>query len=193
MNMLESPLEALAFDYVSFGIFGVVNNIWTWVAVVTAAVSFWKIKAQVKPALLQHRNDRNPSGSQQPVPEMPPAEESSARVALAASASPATASPSVGDVDGVTKGKFTLYYREEKEEVDGEITAVEELWEDNSRGGDWWERMTRVRRAELGWYSYQDLTVVNGNIVRLWDECKIREKRSCCGRELVRINEYKCC
>ncbi|KAJ0031196.1 hypothetical protein Pint_13561 [Pistacia integerrima] len=179
MNTLESPLEALAFNYVRFGIFTVVNNLWTWVAVITAAVSFWRIKTQVKPAL-QPRNDRNKSGSQ-PVLEISQ-DESCARVEPAASApAPATASPSVcdvKDVDGVTKGKFTLYYCEEEKEVEGKITTVK-VWQDNfSDGecGEWWERMTRVRRGEMGWYVYQDLTVVNGNIVRLWDEGRRREK-----------------
>ncbi|KAJ0091713.1 hypothetical protein Patl1_13654 [Pistacia atlantica] len=130
MNTLESPLEALAFNYVRFGIFTVVNNLWTWVAVITAAVSFWRIKKQVKPAL-QPRNDRNKSGSQ-PVLEISP-DESCARAPATA-----TASPSVGDVkdvDGLTKGKFTLYYCEEEKEVEGKITTVK-VWQDNFSDGE---------------------------------------------------------
>uniref|UniRef100_K4CEA1 Uncharacterized protein n=1 Tax=Solanum lycopersicum TaxID=4081 RepID=K4CEA1_SOLLC len=39
-GILESPVEALAFNYWSFDV------VWTWIAaVVTAAITFWKIKS----------------------------------------------------------------------------------------------------------------------------------------------------
>ncbi|KAG9147546.1 hypothetical protein Leryth_007344 [Lithospermum erythrorhizon] len=45
MNALDSPLEALAFNYLSYGLLTAVNNVWMWVALMTAAVSFWRIRA----------------------------------------------------------------------------------------------------------------------------------------------------
>ncbi|XP_044464691.1 uncharacterized protein LOC123195140 [Mangifera indica] len=176
MNMLESPLEALAFNYVSFGLFTVVNNLWTWIAVITAAVSFWRIKTQVKPAA-QPRNDRNISASQAVAEILPDESRSGVEPADSGRASPASPSVcKVKDVEGVTKGKFTLYYYEEENEVESETKGVT-VWEDNFNGGEWWERMMRVRRSEMGWYGYQDLTVVNGNVVRIWDECKFSNSR----------------
>lgn len=79
-----------------------------------------------------------------------------------------------GEVDGVTKGKFTLYYEEEREcELDGELT-VTEVGFDGVLGceTEWWEKwgeMLKLRMGEKGWYMFQDLTDLNGNVVRLWD------------------------
>ncbi|VVB05214.1 unnamed protein product [Arabis nemorensis] len=63
--------------------------------------------------------------------------------------------------DGVTKGKLTVYY--DDQEIDGESTTV------HYGGGEWWERVVRMRNEADGWYRYVDLTEVNGNVVRLWD------------------------
>jgi hypothetical protein len=187
MYLLYSPLEALALNYLSVGFLTVVNNLWTWVAVITAAVSFWRIRAaggtgpiclksDVSPPL--PRNDQGSIGSQ-PVPGI-----SVPDVSADEPPAPAPASAMVfGDVkvdDGVTKGtKFVaVYYGEDDgREGDGELTAANE-WEENGDDdgvegcGVWWEsweRVLRTRTGEIGWYRYQDLTVLNGNVVRLWD------------------------
>lgn len=47
-------------------------------------------------------------------------------------------------------------------------------------GGDdyWWDNWEKVMRMRIGggdhmgWYRYQDLTVLDGNVVRLWDGCR---------------------
>lgn len=183
MDLLDAPLEALALNYLSVGFLTVVNNLWTWVAVITAAVSFWRIRAAGGgPTCLKSdvspphpRNDQSSSGSQL-VPEI-----SVPDVSADEPPSPAPAPASemvVGDVkvdDGVTKGtKFVaVYYGED----DGKLTAANE-WEENGDDdgvegcGVWWEsweRVLRTRTGEMGWYRYQDLTVLNGNVVRLWD------------------------
>ncbi|KAJ9168076.1 hypothetical protein P3X46_019648 [Hevea brasiliensis] len=194
MNVLDSPLEALAINYVSFGIFTVVNNLWTWVALITAVVSFWKIRNagvagastfSLKSEQLSSANCidvRNvnepkpvvetsvPESAIQPPPSPPPS-----------SASPATFS-SVFEDDGVTRGKFVKYYVDERESDDNgddELTVVGE-WGYGNRGcGEWsesWERVLRMRTGDMGWYMYQDLTAINGNVVRLWDG--IRRRRS---------------
>ncbi|KAK3213339.1 hypothetical protein Dsin_018045 [Dipteronia sinensis] len=203
MNVLESPLEALAFNYLNFGFVTAVNNLWTWVAVITAAVSFWRIKTaggstssySPKPDMHhQPRNDPNTTGSQ-PLPEISPVDSiiEPPAPAPAAASDTARSSSALCDVkdDGDTKGKFTLYYHEEEREesssTDGEITAVIEEWgeeyyyyKDHIHGcEEWWERVMRVRVVDMGWRHYQDSTVISGNIVRLWDdECMRRERHS---------------
>ncbi|KAK2645085.1 hypothetical protein Ddye_020280 [Dipteronia dyeriana] len=185
MNVLESPIEALAFNYLSFGFVTAVNNLWTWVAVITAAVSFWRIKTaggstssySPKPDLHpQPRNDPNTTGSQ-PLPEISPVD------SIIEPPAPDAASSD-------TARKFTLYYHEEEREessTDGEITAVIEEWGEEyyyyrdhiDECEEWWERVMRVRVTDMGWRRYQDSTVINGNVVRLWDdECMRRERHS---------------
>lgn len=191
-NMLDtsSPLEALAFNYATFGVFTVVNNLWAWVAVITAAISFWRIRTTSfsdKPDHQQPLIDRNTSGSQL---AQPPANTSSAE---AAPPCPIPALPPANDVDGVTEGsKYTFYYYEEGQtegDGDGEATSVVKEWRDDADSDgvsscvDWRElegvRM-RARIEDMGWYRCQDLTVVNGNVVRLWDERRRRSEKSCC-------------
>lgn len=184
MNVLDFPLEALAFDYVSFGFFTFVNNLWTWIAVITAAVSFWKIRAAgasagglfsvVSPDPCDDRSSTEP-----PAPpksdEPPPTSSNVTSPELTPAPAPASASIT-GHVedDGVSKGrKVTLYYYEDNGELTEETEegdGVEEF-----SGGDGWEsywvRMFETRLGEKSWYRHQDLTELNGNVVRLWDGC----------------------
>ncbi|KAK6152060.1 hypothetical protein DH2020_014695 [Rehmannia glutinosa] len=44
-----APVEALALNYLSYGFLTAVNNIWAWVAVITAAVGLWRMKASSSP------------------------------------------------------------------------------------------------------------------------------------------------
>lgn len=196
MNVLESPLEALAFNYFSFGIFTFVNNLWTWIALITAAISFWKIRTAGVPRVstfsaktetlssancISVRNVNEP----QPVVEILETESiiqaPTAPTPTTSSASPASFSSVYEDVDGVTRGKFVKYYDDEKTKDgkgDDELTAVGE-WVDGSggcyggSGSEWWERWERVLKLRtgdgMGWYTYQDWTAINGNVVRLWD------------------------
>ncbi|XP_043721744.1 uncharacterized protein LOC122669129 [Telopea speciosissima] len=45
MDVFQSPLEALAFNYVSFEYLASVQSFLTCIAIVTAAISFWRIRA----------------------------------------------------------------------------------------------------------------------------------------------------
>ncbi|XP_042480344.1 uncharacterized protein LOC122061198 [Macadamia integrifolia] len=45
MEVFQSPVEALAFNYVSFGFLATVQSFLTCIAIVTAAISFWRIRA----------------------------------------------------------------------------------------------------------------------------------------------------
>ncbi|CAI9780326.1 unnamed protein product [Fraxinus pennsylvanica] len=173
MNALDSPLEALAFNYLSYGILTAVNSIWPLVAVLTAAVSFWRIRAFSSSKLVPRgRSPDCASTSLSPVDE---------DVAAADAEVASTSSQFNTDLlntkfrvlerQGSTKGKFTLYYDKDESRTgeDGDngdgATASEKLgW-----CCDDWESMMVMKMGDMGWYQYQDLTVLDGSVVRLWD------------------------
>lgn len=199
MATLDSSLEALAFEYASFGVFAVVNNVWTWIAVVTAAVSFWRIRVTSIGdghgcVLLEELSgsESQPQSITGPVKEtvalvketvtktevyVPqsrtvPVKETVARVKETVTQT----EPLLCD-DGATKGKkLTMYYEVDVDGgrcVDGELTAVSYGGGLGNCGGEWWEkweRVLRMRNGDDGWYRYVDLTVINGKVVRLWDD-----------------------
>lgn len=191
MNALDSPLEALALDYINVGFLTIVNNLWTWVAVITAAVSFWRIRVATGGAVAATSSDESSSppprydqssiGSK-PVSEikvpdvLPPRDDEPVSI----SGSGLDSDSGIMEVedfkaDGVTKGvKFFAVYYEENDcgEDDGELTAEESGVDGAVKVGEWWdswERVLRMKMGEMGWYKYQDLTELNGNVVRLWD------------------------
>ncbi|KAE8682597.1 Plant invertase/pectin methylesterase inhibitor superfamily protein [Hibiscus syriacus] len=180
-QLSDSRLEALAFNYLSFGIFTIVNNLWTWVAIMTAAVSLWRIRAAgaATSSYSVKSQEQCPSTSVigRPIPEVKEKLTVSPLVSAPASVTETRVSRFVCN-DGVTKSgkpKLTVYY---EEDIDGETTDTE--WSDGdgyctegSRGGEWWESwegVLRFRKGETGWYRYQNLTAINGNVVRLWDD-----------------------
>ncbi|CAK7352336.1 unnamed protein product [Dovyalis caffra] len=190
MDVLDSPIDALVFDYVSFGIFTIVNNLWTWVAVITAAVSFWRIRVAgagavktLEPSPPSDYTERNIS--ELSVPETSLSTTTTLK-SVTESAAPGSVSsiPSVFEDNGVTKGKFVVYYyqddgRENDGNIGGDGEELPVFGEWGTCGGELtlWERMLRVRMGDYGWYKCQDLTVINGNVVRLWDGFR-REKYS---------------
>lgn len=80
-----------------------------------------------------------------------------------------------GDVDGVSRGKFTVYYEDDNEcESVEELKGTSEECCDGNCGleSEWWEKwdkMLKKRTGVSGWYMYQDLTDLNGNVVKFWD------------------------
>ncbi|KAE8735287.1 Plant invertase/pectin methylesterase inhibitor superfamily protein [Hibiscus syriacus] len=188
-QLLDSPIESLAFNYVSFGIFTVGNNLWTWIAVVTAALSFWKIRAAAGAVVSSgyvQSNDPKPSTSisdeSPPVPE-PDSEQPTP----SSSVVDTSVSPLVCRGEVVTRGKFklTVYFDDDGEESDVDVDdgGVRVTGRSDGGGGDcneWWESwegVLKLRNGETGWYRHQDLSALNGNVVRLWDEsCKCRTK-----------------
>ncbi|CAL1357421.1 unnamed protein product [Linum trigynum] len=185
MNAVDSALDPLVFDYISCSVSDIVNNLWTWVAVLTAAVSFWRIRTAAAGEAAPSTPPRNSSSILRLTLHVPAPpfvlhlKTSSAAVsdevqteALVSTPKTPASSPIICDDDDVvTKGKFVAYYRQE---VEVEVEEEEEQVGGGDNGGDgnaWWETELRVRmgRGELGWYKYQDLTAINGNVVRLWD------------------------
>ncbi|XP_051131100.1 uncharacterized protein LOC127251449 [Andrographis paniculata] len=158
---LESPLEALALNYLTYGFLAVVNSVWAWIAVVTAAVSFWRIRALSSPPELRRDAVSTSSSAARPEEEQ------------AAQLNPPRPPAAGGDREGSTKTKFIVHYKVEdfrqdddggETDEDAESPAAAELvgfCED-------WERMLVVRMGDLGWYRWQDRAVVDGSVVRLW-------------------------
>ncbi|XP_010536252.1 PREDICTED: uncharacterized protein LOC104811289 [Tarenaya hassleriana] len=205
MVTVDLRLEALAFNYVSFGIFSVVNNLWTWIAVATAAVSFWRIRATTggdssSPMMIDHcsavseeigaesENKASPNDDIEPQSTGTPAVETATAIWT----------PLMCGV-GVTKGKLTAYYENdgESDNDDGELTAISNgvkkgklmLYYDGDRERDSNDGgVLRTMNGEDDWYRYVDLTVINGNVVRLWDDNGVRncvrfsvQRKLCCG------------
>lgn len=192
MSALGTPLDALALDFLSFGFFPVViNNIWAWVAVMTAAVSFWRIRA-VGPLASKSDDPDHKSSPLMVLPRPPQTteEEEEAASEAASVSTPASSTTSltketsvaaaVDTTGGPTRGKFTVYYHEDESE-EGEFDDEGGVGEVGKGGGGddyWWDNWEKVMRMRIGdgdhmgWYRYQDLTVLDGNVVRLWDGCR---------------------
>ncbi|KAK9131482.1 hypothetical protein Sjap_011969 [Stephania japonica] len=174
-NLYEEPFETLVLKCLSFT---VVNSFFTWVAVIAAAVSLWRIRVlginvSASPdsqSCHQHKS-RDLSLPQLAVPASWVVEEEGdgeARNACAVSAD------GDGGGDGTVKGKFTAYFvrdvwEGEWGDYDGRMTEVEGCGDGGDDGVWEFEEWVGKRRGDLGWYRNQDLTVINGNVVRLWD------------------------
>ncbi|KAL9314596.1 hypothetical protein ACSQ67_020048 [Phaseolus vulgaris] len=166
MNVLDSNVEALAFNYLSFGLLTALNNLWACLALLTAALSFWKIRSAGCP---KPNPEAQPTAGPEP---LTPSQEKTEPTREAVNANGGAEE----DVDGVRKGKFTVYYEEHVQcacdcENEGFATAWEESEGSQTEWWERWERLLRLRNGESenGWYTRQDVTVLNGSVVRLWD------------------------
>ncbi|KAG2300054.1 hypothetical protein Bca4012_011608 [Brassica carinata] len=183
MATLDSPLEALAFEYVSFGVLAIVNNVWTWIAVVTAAVSFWRMRVTTI-----REDGRHGSGlleeqtasktEQEPQRVTGPVKETAAALVEEAVVIKTEVWETLMCDDGVTKGKMTMYYEVDVDggrdvDRDGELTSAVNYGGGLGDCGEWcerWERVVKMRNGDEDWYRHVDLMVINGNVVRLWDD-----------------------
>ncbi|EYU25818.1 hypothetical protein ABFS82_10G078700 [Erythranthe guttata] len=172
MGTLDSPLEALALNYLTYGFLTVVNSIWPWVAVITAAVSFWRIRALSSPEL------RNAASCKAE------AEEEEEEEAIVSDAPARAFCCRVLARECSTKTKFRLYYEEEdfrgddggeSDDYRSEVAAAEAAVSEKldycprRRCDDWERTMVVMRMGDLGWYRWQDMTVLDGSVVRLWE------------------------
>uniref|UniRef100_A0A7N0V9S9 Uncharacterized protein n=1 Tax=Kalanchoe fedtschenkoi TaxID=63787 RepID=A0A7N0V9S9_KALFE len=171
-----SSVEALAFNYLRFGLLVVANNFWTLVAVATAAVSFWRFK--LAPSLARH-HFRIPSALDVP-PESPssiPRQEQSAESTSVTPQAPTLETEGYDD-GGLVTGKrvYSRFYYDDVMDGQEEEEPVEEEVEELVAHGDETMRFDvseRMRWLDLGFYEHQDLRVLDGNVVRLWDSCRV--------------------
>ncbi|KAI3447244.1 hypothetical protein Pfo_003909 [Paulownia fortunei] len=195
MNALDSPLEALALNYLSYGFLTAINNIWAWVAVITAAVSFWRIRASSSPLVSipeQRGSSQDAASTSSSPPHMAGEVEAAEPTTVSTPGetkqllSPLmTTSCCVLESEGSPKVKFSLYFNED------DFREGDEGGEDEDSGGcngggavvseklgwwcDDWERTMVVRMGDMGWYRCQDLKVLDGSVVRLWDGRRRRD------------------
>ncbi|WCJ42844.1 hypothetical protein M5689_023628 [Euphorbia peplus] len=171
---MNSPIEALLFDHLT-----VVNNLWTWVALATAAVSFWWIRtassAVISISLQSREVSSNPTSSDHSceVSSNPISSDVSSAEPAAREQPPLVAS---NFQDDVTRGKFVVYFDRENDDVgESEVTVAGDWGCGGGCGGltESFEREVRMRMGDLGWYRCQDLTAINGNVVRLWDGIRV--------------------
>ncbi|KAI3802821.1 hypothetical protein L1987_30964 [Smallanthus sonchifolius] len=153
--MIISPMkmEAVAISYLSH----TVLNVWTWLAFLTATLSFWKIKSS--------SHSPSPSPSPPHVHHQTPAAPSSAEQQPSTN----TSSTTFCSLENRRRiGKFREYYGED------DCIAIDPQPEDEDRPirqvDNGWEAVLKLKTAEIGWYRYQDLTVLDGSVVRLWNQ-----------------------
>ncbi|KAK1279598.1 hypothetical protein QJS04_geneDACA004862 [Acorus gramineus] len=180
MDLLETtaPVDALLFKrLVSLAS---VSPLWAWIAVLTAAFGFWRI-----------RTVHSVPSRQSDAPPPPPLPSDAANDESVDGAPPTPSEPAPDvhveerEWQGVTKGKLTVYYHcaDEEVEVDGDGSDGWEV-DRGFDGGDlrWKGREAfgavgwRRRRGDLGWYGYQDLTALNGSVVQLWNAVESRRQ-----------------
>ncbi|KAJ8532090.1 hypothetical protein K7X08_012013 [Anisodus acutangulus] len=183
--VLVYPLEALAFDYLSFGFFSVINSVWTWVAVITAAVSLWRIKTFSTLPIPEPRGDffvhaPSPYPPRKTVVTSSSSSSSSQveRVSSDELASNESSFAALGNEEGA-KGKLAVYFKQDDGgECDGDEDGDEEGEHDgvelSKEWFEYWEKLLKMRKGETGWYCYQDMKVIDGSVVRLWDGCRRR-------------------
>lgn len=192
MNALDSPLEALALNYLSFGFLTAANNVWAWIAVITAAVSVWRIRASsprgkglnVESSLSTCFSSPTAAPSSSSPSSSSEVERVAAEPTEVEHSVPSTSAVSAFQTEGKTSGKFAVYYRGDEDEEedcgndesnDDIVDAVEDsLCSSIEWLGNGWEVTMKMRVNDMGWYHYQDLTVLDGNVVRLWDGCRRR-------------------
>ncbi|XP_011078208.1 uncharacterized protein LOC105162007 [Sesamum indicum] len=175
----HSPFEALAFDYLRCGFLTAVNSVW--IAVITAALSFWRIRALSSPLV----STPEPRGSIQDA--VSTSEEKVGHASASAStpgetkhllSAGATTWCGVAEREGSSKVKFSLCYNEDifrgsyEDEDDGGCNGGGAAVTMSGKIGWWcddvWERTTVVRMGDMGWYRCQDLAALDGSVVRLW-------------------------
>ncbi|KAL5995746.1 hypothetical protein ACLOJK_025815 [Asimina triloba] len=184
MDVLGIPLESL---FLGGHCLATARSIWACIAVLTAAVSFWRITA-VGSRPHHKSSDANPSFRDQLQPNVESAETEAPQVPRQPDLTPAAELAAFPRDEGGRKGvKFAAYYCEvdddgarNKEEEDGrneEDEAVgracdgvfDGVWGFDAGVGMMIQLPVVMRTGDLGWYRCQDLTVLNGSVVRLWD------------------------
>lgn len=172
MDLLEVPLDALAFRLYALPADAAVAYL-ALLAAAAVALGLWSIRG----AAVSNKPDAAASISYSPPQYASLSEPKKPKLVL----SPLPAAFHLSDPSpssGTPKSRFTAYYSAEAESLDNnredpigrDFDETDRRSRGAPRSGDWSLEWTAVKRAgHLGWYSYQDLTELNGNVVKLWD------------------------
>ncbi|KAK4774634.1 hypothetical protein SAY86_009569 [Trapa natans] len=186
MDALDSSIEVLAIDYARCGFFALLNNLWTWATVAAAAIGFWRIRAAAGVTCCTVP-DRHAHPHQRPFHEGASSVGCSSVPDEKPYVTTGSAYPLESASDGfemVTKRRFTVYYDEECDSDEDDhmemdpavVVGVEEEFSGSLGWWSGWERALRVRNGDMLWYRCQDMTVFDGNVVRLWDRSQWRRE-----------------
>lgn len=177
MNALDSPLQSLALNYLSYRVItAAVNNICSWIAVFLEAVGFWAS------SLPEPRGCRrlHHAASTPPCSQAATTVEAAIEPAIKDSSSPKgllSRNWCMMESECSPKGKFIMHYNDEDDLSESDDQGGEE-GEDHGGGvmmvnekssSRRWNEMMVVRMGDMGWYRFQDLEVLDGSVVRLWD------------------------
>ncbi|XP_076913446.1 uncharacterized protein LOC143572071 [Bidens hawaiensis] len=159
---MTMELEALAINYLT-------QSVWAWLAFLTAALSFWKIKSSI-----HHNNDNISPKLLSPSPPPPPPPPPSPSPPLQTSNQQQT---TFCLLENRRNGKYSVYYGEDayigRKESRKTIRRHNNNNNNNNNNpdglGDEWEALLKLKTMEMGWYRYQDLTLLDGIVVRFWN------------------------
>ncbi|KAK9071187.1 hypothetical protein SSX86_009755 [Deinandra increscens subsp. villosa] len=172
-SLKKMSMEALAINYLT-------HTLWTWLAFLTTSLSFWKTNSYSSPH--HHLSPRLPSPSPPQPPqtatEPDPDDEIPSTISSLVSSSPVSNYTKIATtclLEHTRSGKFRVYYGEDEDDIIrnverrtmGSVRVEEQKRVDVDVDG--WEAVLKLKTAEMGWYRYQDLTVLNGNVVKLWN------------------------
>ncbi|GAB2246950.1 hypothetical protein Droror1_Dr00006832 [Drosera rotundifolia] len=203
--MESSRLEPLLFS--DLGGF-VVHNVWTWVALLSAALGFFGLRlfpvpstpssptttTTTNPFASNTRSDDDHSTSVTTPSSSLPDHQTSSDSTTTTTISASTTTTEIG-IDGcctIRRRKITAAYYRDEEVEDGvaEEEEVEEIgvdddvdfggtggggddvvmrWQEASRCAELEYEVVMMRMREMGWYKFQDLSVLDGSVVRLWE------------------------
>ncbi|XP_010667546.2 uncharacterized protein LOC104884568 [Beta vulgaris subsp. vulgaris] len=206
MNGLDSPLEALAFIPLNLGplFSAAIINLWTWLAVFTAAFSFWRLRLS---------SPKSHISLSPPKPNPPPNTTTSflfeERENVEQHHDDEQEQQQEGEGDGVvlTRGNskkfFTSYYKEREHDDgddddhhddDGNVHDHDDHDDDDVMdGGDEVEgdQCVMIKKwgsseftVDFGWYNYQNRNVIDGSVVRLWEEERESSSPRSCRRSI---------
>ncbi|KAH0452258.1 hypothetical protein IEQ34_019557 [Dendrobium chrysotoxum] len=164
--LLESPLEAIIFRCGTT----LAGYIWTFFAFFAAALSLWRLRFLGSASGSESVSKSPNSTVSAPAPAVP------STPALLPSAIVTLTTLDCSDrmeTESCTRGKFTEYFLAE-EEIDGGDLCEEWVTDGFSSGMHCLDCLDWGWKGDLGWYTYQDRTAINGSVVKLWDSSRRR-------------------
>ncbi|KAM0018251.1 hypothetical protein Hdeb2414_s0027g00697011 [Helianthus debilis subsp. tardiflorus] len=155
---MSMSMEALAINYLT-------HTVWAWIAFLTAALSFWKIKPSPSPPPAHPISTSTSPPPPPPLSDDEPDPDDQQEV-------PSSSTTISCSLENRRSGKFRVYYdgialaaARTRRPIKGSVHNPERL----VLGDHGWEALLKLKTAEMGWYRYQDLTMLDGSVVQLWN------------------------